>query len=93
MGCFESKNETYKLTKAEKKIATKYMLRNDFPSVLMLALAIIGIILSFMAIGFGIAAIVFEAPLYFVGVGVWVGPYIFLLELVTIFLSKYSKVK
>jgi hypothetical protein len=57
------------LSPEEKKEALQEMLTTKFPFKRMLVTTVIGIILSIILIVFQILSIVYQTPLYYIGVG------------------------
>lgn len=76
-----------KLFESQRCLGIKNMLDNDYPLVLVICFIIGGILLGIGAISFQIVSIVYEAPLYYIGTGIWVGVLMVINEIFLIVLS------
>ena len=89
MFCIKSKAEKA-LSKEERLKCLEKMLNEDFPTKLYIGSAFIHIFFALAAICFQIIAIVYQAKLYFIGTGIWVGVIMIICEIICLLLSIHS---
>ncbi len=88
--CFCCQTEAQRsLTQEEKEFAKKeYVSLPIFPAKFYLLCTFFNIICAIAMITFQILSIVYKSPLYYVGIGIWVGALILLSELANFYFGK-----
>ncbi len=78
------------LTREEKFLAKKeYITLPIFPAKFYLLCTFINIASSIIMIAFQILSILYESPMYYVGIGIWVGLIILFIEIYNVYFGKY----